>query len=151
MRGSAFPSNVQLDDFRFDEAGFNPEPADAHWQFESPRPRAARIEVKHSFTHFLLGNMAVAGNHDLESGGFRLEIELCEIVEHIDRDTSKFDDFILRQLTRPWTFIDVAADRSKRCDGRELLEDLRVANISCVDDVLRSEQRLEGLRAKQAM
>ena len=114
--GSAVPSDIQLDDFGFDEASFNLEPADAHRQFESPWPRAPRIEVKHPIARFSLGNVAVAGDHDFESGGFGLQIELGAIVEHIDRHTGKFDNLGLRQLARPGTFIDVAADRSERCD-----------------------------------
>ena len=46
-------------------------------KLEPPRTRAARIEVKHAIAHLLLRHMAVPGNDNLESRGFRLQIEVA--------------------------------------------------------------------------
>lgn len=120
-------------------------------QLESPRARAARIEVKHSVARLLLGDVAVAANHDVESRSFRFQIELGQVVQHVDGRAAEFDDFGLRKLARPPTFIDVASDRGERRQRRQLLNDLGIANIACVDDVFRPTQNSDSFRTKQAV
>jgi hypothetical protein len=53
-------------------------------QFEAPGAGAAGIEIEHAFARLLLGNMAVAGDYYVESGGCGLEIEIGKIVQDVD-------------------------------------------------------------------
>ena len=98
------------------------QPSNRHRQFEAPRTCAAGIEVEHAVAHLLLRNVAVAGDHNLESGGFRLQIELREIVQHVDGNAADLDDFGLRQVCAPTRLVDIAADGGHGRDGCELLE-----------------------------
>ena len=45
--------------------------------------------------------MAVAVYDHAESGGFGLQVELAEIMQHIDRHAAGFNDFGFRQSARP--------------------------------------------------
>jgi hypothetical protein len=95
--------------------------------------------------------MAVAGDGHFESCGFRLQIEFCKVVEHIDADAGDLDHFRVGQLFGPFFLVDVAANGRKGRDRLQLLENLRSADITGMDDVPRSTQGFEGLRTKQAM
>ena len=63
--------------------------------------------------------MTVAGDHDCKSRSFRFQIELSEIVEDVDRNTSDFEDLCLRKLVRPRVFVNITANGRDRRDGRE--------------------------------
>ena len=54
----------QSHEFAAHAAGFYNEFANAHRQFESPRARAAGIEIEHSVARLLLGNVAVSADYD---------------------------------------------------------------------------------------
>jgi len=95
--------------------------------------------------------MTVAGDHHLESSGFGFQIELSEIVEDVDRDASDFENFRLGELARPRIFVDVAANSSDRRDGRERLQDSRIADVSGMNDVLGTSQGFYCFEAKQAV
>jgi len=93
----------------------------------------------------------VAGDYDSESSGFRFEIELSQVMQDVDRDAPEFDDLSLWQFARPRTLVDVAADRGQWSKSGELLENLRIADIPGVNDVLRPAERLKSFRSKQAV
>ncbi len=115
------------------------------------RPRAAGITVKHSVARLLFGNVTVATNNDGESGGFGFEVQLRQIVQHIDGNATQFKHFGFRQLVRPRSFVDVAAHGYKRGDGGEFFKDLGRAYIPGMNDVFGSALGFEGLRTQQAV
>src|ERR1700735_3190032 len=94
-----------------DVATLHDEPSQGDWELESPRPCAAGIEIEHAVSRLLLWLVTVAGGHDVESGGFGLEIEAREIVQDIDGNAGELDDFGFGEFARPPVLIDVSADR----------------------------------------
>ena len=99
----------------------------------------------------LLRDVAVAGDDYVESGCVRLQIELREIVQHVDGNATYLDDFGHRQLAGPCGLIDIATDGGYRRDGCEFVKNLWRTNVSRVNDMLRTAQRGESFRAKQAV
>jgi hypothetical protein len=93
----------------------------------------------------------MATDYHRKSSGFWLEIQLCQIVQHIDGNTAQLKHFGFRQLERPRSFVDVAAHGYNRRDGGEFFEDLGRAYIPGVNDVFGATQGFEGLRAQQAV
>jgi len=93
----------------------------------------------------------MAGDDYAESRCLGLQIELREIVQHIDGNARDLDDFLRREFAGPWGLIDIAADGGYRRDGCEFVKNLRRADVSRMNDVLRTAQRGESFRAKQAM
>ena len=89
--------------------------------------------------------MSVAADYGREPGGPGIEIQLRQIVQHIDGNPAYFEHFSLGQLLRPHAFVYVAANRSDWSDGAKLIEDLGRANISCMNDVIGSAQSLDVL------
>ncbi len=80
----------------------------------------------------------MSANHNCESGGLRLEIELGEIVQHVDGNAGHFEYFGLGQLPSPRTLVDVAAYGGDWGNGRKSFENLRRADIAGMDDVIRT-------------
>ena len=72
----------------------------------------------------------------LESRGFRLQIELRQVVQHINGKAADLDNFRLWQLARPCILVDVAANGGNWRDGCECGKDIGRADISRVNDVL---------------
>lgn len=95
--------------------------------------------------------MAVPVDHDLESGSFRFQVELRKIVQDIDGNPADLDDFGLRQLARPCSLIDIAANRCDRRKGCERVENFGIAYVAGMNNALTSAQCLERFRPKQAM
>jgi hypothetical protein len=126
----------------------NSQLADCDGQFESPWPRAAGIEIKHALAHLLAGNVAVAGDDGGKPRGGRLQIELREIMQYINRDAAGLENLRFGQLARPCALIDVAANGRHGSDGFELVKNFGRAHIPGMNDVIRSAQRCERLGTK---
>ena len=80
--------------------------------------------------------MSVAADDGRETGGRGIEIQLRQIVQHVDGNPVYFEHFSLGQPLRPHAFVYVAANRSDWSDGTKLIEDLGRANISGVNDAI---------------
>src|SRR5271166_1786166 len=95
--------------------------------------------------------MAVAVHHYPESGGFRLQVELSEIMQHVDRHSASFDDLGHGQKARPALSVDVAADRGHRSDLLEHFENFESSNVAGVEDAVGAAQGCDGLGPQQAV
>jgi hypothetical protein len=93
----------------------------------------------------------MAGDDDLEVGRLGHEIELFEIVKHVDRYAADLDDLEIGDLFGPLAFVVVAADGRDRGDLRKLFEYLGLPDIARVEDLLHAIQRGNGLRSKEAV
>ncbi len=80
--------NAQFNYFHACASAFDCEFPYADRQLESPWPRTSGINEQNAVAVFTFRDMAVAGDHDVKSCGFRLEIELGNIVQHIDGNTA---------------------------------------------------------------
>ena len=95
--------------------------------------------------------MAVSGNHNLESRSLRLQIQRSEIVKHIYGDTGEFHHLSLRKLQRPRPLVNISAHGCNWRDLPKLLQNLRLAHIPRMNDVLRPPQRGHSFRSQQAV
>ena len=138
------PDNLSVHVFAFDD-----QLPYANWQLEPSRARTARIEIKHPFPGLLLRDMAMPRDHYSETSRFRFKVQLTEIVQNVDGDALYLDHVRFGQPSRPRFFVDVASDRrqgSKRC---EFFEDLGLADVARMDDVIRPAKRVDRFRPKQ--
>ena len=91
----------------------------------------------------------MAADHDRESRGFGIEIQLRQIVQHVNGKACDFKHFMFRQLSRPCTSIDVAANCRDRSDCREPLDYCGGADVAGMNDVIRPAQSFDGFRSQQ--
>ena len=93
----------------------------------------------------------MAGHHHLHAGPGGFQVELCEVVDHVQADLAEAEELRLPQPHRPRPPIVVAAPRR---DGRERgqrLEDAGIADVACVDDVVAAVEEGLDLRPQQAV
>lgn len=140
-----------LDNLSADPSVFEHQLPNRDRQLEPPRPRAARIEIKNAISHLLPRDVAVPRDHGREAGSFRLQIQLPNIVQHINRDAADLENVSFGQCAGPGSFVDVAADCRELRNCPQLIENLGLANIPGVDDVVRAVQGLHRLGTKQAV
>ena len=133
--GNLKSSIYNRDDLAADLPILDNQSSDTDRQLESPRAGAAGIEVEHTIARFLLRDMTVSVDDDLQSGGFRLQIKLGEIMQDVDGNGGKFDHFSLRQPARPRALVNVASDSGDRRDTDKPVEDLGCAHVAGMDDV----------------
>ena len=72
-------------------------------------------------------------------------------MQHTDLPAAGLDDLPFRHGSRPRLSIVVAAHGEGGCDGAQLVEHLRFADVTGVDDELRSSQRGKRRGAHQAV
>jgi hypothetical protein len=144
-------SHTKRDDLSLDLASADLDSPHAHRQFEAPRAGAAGIEVEHAGARLLLGNVAVARDHHMETGRFGFEVERREIVQHVDGEAIHFEHFRLRKLARPSAGVDVATHRGDGRNSCERLQNFRRTDIARVNDALRTAQRRKRFRPKQSV
>src|SRR5882757_9974207 len=101
-----------VDDFSANRTVLDYQLPHAHRQLEAPRPRAARIEIKHAMLHALRRLMAVPVDHHSESGRLRLQVEFRKNVQQVNRHALDFDNLGQRNLSRPDLAVNIPTNSS---------------------------------------
>jgi hypothetical protein len=127
------------------------EARDGDRQAEALWTGAAGVDVEDAIMPVGFGFVSVAADDDVEAGGFRVEVELCKIVQDVDRDILEFDDCRQRKGRGPWLGVHVAANGEDGRDGFELVEDGRAADVACVNDGLGGLERGESFAAEETV
>ena len=78
--------------------------------------------------------MRVSADNHVEVSRNRIEVQLRYIVKYVYQGRTYLRHCCQRQLGRPRAFIDVPSNGDHWCHCAELLDDLRLANISGMDD-----------------
>jgi hypothetical protein len=133
-------SSPDWDDFAAHVSGIYDQLPHSDRQFEPSRSRAAGIEIDHAATRLLLRDVAVPIDHDAESGRFRLQIKLRQVMQDVDGNTAELGHLSLVQFASPGAFIDIAADRGDRRNRGEFVEYFGSANVASMNDVPRSTE-----------
>src|SRR2546423_981529 len=129
--------DIQVDHMLRDLSGLDFQLAYAHRQVKAPWPGAAGVEIEHAILFFNLQLMAMAVDHDAESGGIGFYVELGEVVDHVDRDALDFNRVGCGQGVGPRPAIYVAADGGNGSEFAQTFENFRIANVSSMEDAIR--------------
>jgi hypothetical protein len=93
----------------------------------------------------------MTADHSCKSSGFRIEVKIVDIVNQINQEAAEFCCFCRRKLPGPGLNVNISADRGNWSNLFQLWDDLRRADVTRVNDVIRSTKQLNGLRSQQAM
>ena len=93
----------------------------------------------------------MSADNDRESGGFGIDVQLSQIVEHVNGNAADLKYIVLWQFARPSCFVDVAANNGDGGDGRKPVEDLGRAYVAGMNDAFAAAQGFDGLRPQQAV
>ena len=124
---------------------------DRHRQLEAARAGAAGIDEQYSIAQIDRWPVRMAGNDDLHAGCGGVDRERMNVMQYIQGYAAEFNRSRFRNRCRPVAAVIVAANRTDRCDLRELFEDSRVPDIARMDDVRHPAQCLQRLRTQQAV
>src|SRR5690606_11877078 len=111
----------------------------------------ARNEVDDAVALLDTGLMRVPGDNESEPLFFGSKRQRLAIMYHVDRLVEQRQVQRLWIDHRPLIDIDVPPDRRDRRYLPQMLDDLRVADIACVDDVVDTAQQANGLFAQEAV
>ena len=93
----------------------------------------------------------MSGKHGGESSGGGLEIELRQVVQHVEDMGAQLDDVIGRKLGCPRTLVVVAAHCVHRGERPQRIQNGAGSDVSAMNDRVASAQLLEGLRPDEPM
>src|SRR5690242_13958334 len=79
-------SDRQFDDLRGGRTRRDAQIRDANGKFEPSGPGASGVQVKHAEAFFHERFVRMAGHQDLKPGRLGYEVELVQVMEHIDRN-----------------------------------------------------------------
>src|SRR5260370_9304133 len=120
-------------------------------QLKTTGPGTARVQEEDHAIVALLGLMGVAADDRVESGSLWIDVEIVEIVEHIEIETGNFDNRGKRQLLRPRLCVHVAAHGKHGSDSFQLGEYFRCTHVSRVNDQLDSGEGALRFRSEKAV
>jgi len=78
--------------------------------------------------------VSVTADDKAEPRGSRIQVELFQVVEEVNRNVLNFDNLAEREVRGPGFGIHVAAHGEDRSNGLQLIEDVRLADVSGVKD-----------------
>lgn len=84
-------------------------------------------------------------------GSLRIEIQLIHIMQHEDVVAAEFQKFCCREVLARAAFVDISPDRGDRRYKAQRMQDIGRANISCMEDMVRTLQSLKSFGAEQPM
>ena len=125
---------MEFDDFAGKAAVANAKSPDTDGKLEAARSGTGRIEIEDAVSDFIHRCVGVAGDDSGESGGCGIQVELFQIMQHVQRESAGFNYFCQRKSLAPGTGIDISANRLHECNATEFFEDFRRAHVSSVED-----------------
>jgi len=84
------------------------------------------------------------GEHRGEAGGRGLEIELREVMKHVEGVGADLDDVIGGKVRRPRTFVVVAADGANGSESTKRVQNRACTDVPAVADQIASAELLDG-------
>ena len=115
-------------------------------QAKTPRPGASWIKIEHAANSLDPGPMRVAGNDQVNSGGYGVQPQFMDIVQDVDRAPAKPYHLGVGITFRPVVGIDIPSDCNHRRNPAESDDDVRPTDIAGVDDMRHPGQALLSLR-----
>ncbi len=116
------------------------EQGECHRQLKAARPGAPWVQVQDSRIEALLDLVGVAADYRIESRSLGFQVEIAEIVEHIEMESQGFDDSGHREFLGPGLSVHIPAHGKHGSNAFELGEDFGRPDISSVNDELHPGQ-----------
>jgi hypothetical protein len=141
----------KMDYFNVEVDGSQMQEGNGGGESESERAGAAGVDVPDSGAKLLRRCVAVAADDSPNAGGRGIEVELIDVVEHVEDGVLDFDDLGFWQALCPGVFVGIAADCGDRGDGCERFENVRSADVAGVDDAVGVAESFERLGSEETV
>jgi hypothetical protein len=120
-------------------------------EFEAAGSCAAGVQVEHTGAVLDARLMGVAADHHSNAGGSGVDVNPMFGVDEVEKLPGQFYDVGGRKIGAQAVGVDVAADGGDRCEFAQDVQNIWIADVPGMQDVVDSGQGLEGLRPQQAV
>src|SRR5207248_7651566 len=124
------PTLRKLDYFTIHGRTINCQPGYCDRQCKPARPRAARIEKQDFIACLNRWPMRVTTDDGPKAPRSRMQVELFQIMQHVDQNAIDLYDFSFRNRGSPYSFVVVSANRHHGSDGPQLFYHLTCTNVT---------------------
>src|SRR5215469_5952413 len=93
----------------------------------------------------------MAVHNEAEARCFRVQVELIENMQHVNRNTFGFKGLGVADFASPRGSVDIATHGSDRGDLSQFFQDFWTADVSRMQDMRRPTQSLERLGPQQSV
>ena len=124
---------------------------DSDREMETLRARGTGVHVEHALSFDTDGFVRVAADHDLKTCRGGVEVEVVDIVQHVDSDAVRLRDCRGWQRIRPGVVVYVPSDCYYRGQSLQGFQDFRFAYVACMDDEAGTFERADGFGAQQTV
>src|SRR4030095_2581249 len=112
---------------------------------------ATRVDVQHTVPFAYFRSMRMSGDDGVNTGRGGLQGQGVEVVQYVDERLAGTQHFGLAKRRCPNALVVVASHGRHRCNARQLLEDIGVADVAGVNDEVAAAHRVQGLGTQQSM
>jgi hypothetical protein len=120
-------------------------------EVEAAGADTAGVEVEDAMVVVDVGAMRVTEDDDADVGDVRVEVEVVDGVEHVEETAGELNGFGGGELGAGAVGVDVAADGGDGRDAAEFGEDVGVADVAGVKDVIDTSEGGEELWAEETV
>ena len=118
---------------------------------EAARADAAGVQIQHAVLLVDMLLVRMSANDHTDACGLRLDVKVEEIVQHVDGRAADFDKVRSGELRAGSFGVDVAFDRGHGSDDGKAAENVDVAHVSCMQDVVHTLQHADDLRTQESV
>jgi hypothetical protein len=93
----------------------------------------------------------VTGHDNVEASSSRIDVDFLHVVKDVNADSLQLQSEVERDLRGPRALVVVSPDRVDRRYGAQLFENLGVADVARMDDVLNARECPDRFGAKQSV
>jgi hypothetical protein len=120
-------------------------------QLEAPAPGTAGIHVKHAVYGVDLWHMGVTGNNDIEALSYRIDPQGVEVVQNVEQSSGELHELGFGKFGSPFARIHVSSDRRDGGNSPQRGDDLGIADVAAVNDVVDMSQQTQRLWPEQTV
>jgi hypothetical protein len=150
-KSSWFELSQQGDDFGGGFACVEAEQGVGDGEVEAAGAAASGVEVEDALAVLDAWLVGVAVEDDAEAGGLGLDVEVGKVVEHVDEAAAELEGFGGGEVGAGAVAVDVAANGGDGSNVAEGFEDVGVADVAGVEDVVDAREEREKLWAEEAV
>jgi hypothetical protein len=114
INNRSYRLDIKVDDLCSQANGFNVQPCKGDGKLKSTRARTPRVQEQHAASPLDERFVRMTSDDRRDFRGFRIEIQLIGIMQHVDVVTAEFHELRGRQVLARAAFVDISQNRGDR-------------------------------------
>lgn len=144
-------ADFKIVDDRFQSVGRDFEARKRDRQFEAPASGTAGIQVEQAVYGVDLRHVGVAGNNDIDALSYGIDLQGVEVVQNVEQPSGEPHELGFGKFGGPLARIRVSSDRRDGGNSPQRGDDLGIADVAAVNDMVDMGQHAKSLRPEQTV